>query len=30
MEASVSAGGGLSRNISLMEIPRAVETDSVS
>ncbi len=29
MEASVSAGGGLSRNISLMEIPRAVETDRV-
>ncbi|KAL0049331.1 hypothetical protein WJX82_011608 [Trebouxia sp. C0006] len=30
MEASVSAGGGLSRNISLTEIPRAVETDSMS
>ncbi|KAL0026195.1 hypothetical protein WJX77_001230 [Trebouxia sp. C0004] len=30
MEASVSAGGGLSRNISLTEIPRAVETERVS
>jgi hypothetical protein len=30
MEASVSAGGGLSRNISLTEIPRAVETDRLS
>ena len=30
MEASVSAGGGLSRSISLMEIPKAVETDRVS
>lgn len=30
MEASVSAGGGLSRNISLMEMPSAVETDRVA
>lgn len=29
MEASVSAGGGLSRNISLMEVPAATQTKSV-